>query len=175
MTLAGGPVCTAPVPPRQIEAEPRPLSRAEVEALWRIFAAIGAAWGNVRHDSRGQRSSWLEFVRLRAERRPSYVAEYVGAIEAVAELEAMHGADGADHALLFAHGVPKGALDTRLAHVRRFVVEEFIHVQLVAGGFRGFLPAPPDDPPQRLNFDGFLAGSRYNRVLPVRTWEGDGS
>ena len=49
----------------------------------RIFAAIGRTWKNTYHDSAGLKSSWLEFVAEKTLIRPSYVAEYVNALEVV--------------------------------------------------------------------------------------------
>jgi hypothetical protein len=54
---------------------------------------------------------------------------------------------------------------SRLRHAKVFVVDEFIRVQIVAGGFRGF-----GGRNRAYNYNGFLRGTRYNRVQRVRTY-----
>lgn len=109
--------------------------------------------------------------------RPSYVAEYVNAIAVVDELIATHGEDEAFNKLFFDNGLAEHSLDTRLAHAKYFVVDEFIRVQVTAGGFKKFIR--PDDeqrdgirPDNIVNYRGFIAGSRFNRILPVRPYKG---
>ena len=110
--------------------------------------------------------------------RPSYVAEYVNALEVVEELIAMYGEVDAFERLFLANGMPvdhRGnyPLDTRLAHAKYFVVDEFIRVQVVAGGFKNFIrPHLTEIRPENIvNYNGFIAGSRFNRIKPVRAYE----
>ena len=215
-TLIGGEVCKQGLASQLLSAEPRKLTRAEIDGLWRIFVAIGTVWKNTVHDSAGLKSSWLEFLSAKATIRPSYVAEYVNALEVVEELIRMYGetdafenlflADGntvvkkgiapekprgkpvgedrhdmptAQDAPTTKHDVPKTKdavpvkLDTRLAHAKHFVVDEFIRVQIVAGGFKNFIrPHETDIRPENIvNYNGFIAGSRFNRIKPARSYE----
>jgi hypothetical protein len=153
-------------------AEPRELAAAEMEQLWVLFHAIGEYWKNTTDDSAGQRSSWTEFVILRATQRPSYVTEYENALKVIAELQAEFG-DDAFHTL-FQHKLKeKDKPQTRLDHAKKFVVDEFIRMQIVAGGFRGF--GSDTDGKNRaklrpLNYNGFVRGSRYNRLVQVRAY-----
>jgi hypothetical protein len=152
-TMIGGEVCSQPLAWQLLSTEPRALTRAEIDGLCRIFVAIGQTWNNTVHDSAGLKSSWLEFVAEKTLVRPSYVAEYVNALEAVEELIALYGEPSAFQKLFLDNGIPPNSLhlrldsgilppyslDTRLAHAKYFVVDEFIRVQVVAGGFKNFI------------------------------------
>jgi hypothetical protein len=172
-TMIGGEVCKQRLASQLLPAEPRELIRAEIDGLWRIFVAIGAVWENTVHDSAGLKSSWLEFLTQKTRIQPSYVAEYVNALEVVEELMAIYKATAFEK-LFLDHGIPPGSLDTRLAHAKHFVVDEFIRVQIVAGGFKDFIrPQQKSEirPENIVNYNGFIAGSRFNRIKPVRPYE----
>lgn len=171
--LIGGEFCCEPLATELLPCEPRELTDAEIEKLWRIFVEIGKAWGNAVHDSAGLKSSWLEFLTAKTTRRPSYVAEYVNACQVVDDL-IEHETDPF-HKLFFDNGVSCGPIDTRLAHAKTFVVDEFIKVQIVAGGFKSFVEpdCPPAIRPDNIsNHRAFIAASRYSRILPVRPYKG---
>lgn len=189
-TMIGGDICRQPLASQLLAAEPRKLTRAEIDGLWRIFVAIGTVWKNTVFDSGGLKSSWLEFLIAKTMTRPSYVAEYVNALEVVAELIKIYGEQSAFENLFLDNGGPlddKGnplakslfkdnipiKLDTRLAHAKHFVVDEFIRVQVVAGGFRNFIQPHETEirPENNVNYNGFIAGSRFNRIKPVRSYE----
>jgi len=180
MTMIGGEVCKQQLASQLLPAEPRELTRAEIDGLWRIFATIGTTWKNTVHDSAGLKSSWLEFLTEKSMIQPSYVAEYVNALEVVDELIKMYQETHAFEMLFLQNGIPldnKGNyhLDTRLAHAKHFVADEFIRVQIVAGGFKNFI-RPQEKieirPENIVNYNGFIAGSRFNRIKPVRPYEG---
>ena len=158
-------------------ADGRRLSDDELKGLWEIFSAINQKW-SLFCDEHGKptehalyrgRSSWREFVRLRANpehpgQGVSYIAEYENAIDVVAELKRVD----RDRAfeLLFAVGTreaeapPAEAKITTesLRHAKHFVVDEFMSVIVVAGGFKHF---------GGRNYNGYMAGSRFNRTLPI--------
>ena len=48
--------------------------------------------------------------------------------------------------------------NTRLGHAKHYVIDEFISVLVLAGGFRGLAG---------WNYKGFLGGSRFNRAARV--------
>ena len=178
MTMIGGEVCKQRLASQLLHAEPRGLTRAEIDGLWRIFVAIGTIWKNTVHDSAGLKSSWLEFLTEKTLVRPSYVAEYVNALEVVEELSKIYTETHVFEMLFLHNGIPldsKGnyPLDTRLAHAKHFVVDEFIRVQVVAGGFKNFIqPHQTEIRPENIvNYNGFIAGSRFNRIKPVRAYE----
>ena len=56
---------------------------------------------------------------------------------------------------------------TRLAHTKKFVVDEFIRVNIVASGFKSF--GGPDN--NGRNYKGYIGGSRYNLRARVRNYE----
>lgn len=168
---------------RQIEpgdilpANGRPLSSGELERLWQIFSAINQKW-SLFCDDAGEasehalyrvRSSWREFVRLRADpehpwQGVSYIAEYENAIEVVARLKQAK----PDRAfeLLFAVGTKDaeappanaGISAESLRHAKHFVVDEFMSVMVVTGGFKHF---------GGRNCNGYMAGSRSNRTTSI--------
>jgi hypothetical protein len=171
--LIGGEFCSEPLAENLLPSEPRELTTTEIDGLWRVFEEIAKAWDKPEHDPARLKSSWLEFLRAKTPSRPSYVAEYVNAIEVIDDL--IEHEDKPFHRLFFDNGLPRGALGTRLAHAKNFVVDEFIKVQIVAGGFKSFVE--PDDPPairpdNVSNHRAFIAASRYNRILPVRPYKG---
>ena len=154
-------------------ADGRPLSSDELECLWQIFSAINQKW-SLFCDDAGEasehalykaRSSWREFVRLRANpehpwQGASYIKEYENAIEIVKKLP--------DRAfdLLFAVGTKDAEAPPAdaeisaesLRHARHFVVDEFMSVIVVTGGFKGF---------GGRNYNGYMAGSRSNRTSSI--------
>ena len=109
-TMIGGEVCKQRLASQLLPAEPRGLTRAEIDGLWRIFVAIGTIWKNTVHDSAGLKSSWLEFLTEKTMVRPSYVAEYVNALEVVEELITMYEETEAFEKLFLDNGIP---LDSR--------------------------------------------------------------
>ncbi|MBL8827545.1 MAG: hypothetical protein JNM18_11255 [Planctomycetaceae bacterium] len=151
-------------------SEPGNLEPAELESLWEVFLQIGRTWSNVVNDSAGQRSSWLEFVQLRCLQEPSYLKTYRNALSVVRETVDQKGLVDAYRFLLVNPELSKETkeakdIDTALKHAKFYVINEFIRVQIVAGGFRGF-----GGRNHAYNYNGFLRGTRYNRVQRVRTY-----
>ena len=73
--------------------------------------------------------------------------------------------DEAYRQLFLQNGIPAGPPVTRLAHAKRYVIDELIRVQVVAGGFKGFVSPSP------ANYNGYVGGSRYNRLPRVVAYE----
>lgn len=146
------------------------LEPGEIEALWELFQQVGRIWNNAFNDSAGQRSSWLEFVTLRCLEEPSYLEEYHSAIRVIQELIQEHGLVDGYRRLLLNEELSQATkkregIKTRLHHAKVYVVDEFIRMQVVAGGFRGF-----GGNNRAYNYNGFVRGTRYNRVQRVRTY-----
>jgi hypothetical protein len=157
-------------PPKLLESPTDQLEPSEIERLWDLFQQIGRTWDNVSAGSAGQRSSWLEFIDLRCTKKPSYLAEYRSALQVVQELVDAYGLVEGYRQLFFNGKLTGETKDpsktmSRLRHAKVFVVDEFIRVQIVAGGFRGF-----GGRNRAYNYNGFLRGTRYNRVQRVRTY-----
>lgn len=170
MTTSPGRFRDEVVASEMLAAEPRGLNTNEMDRLWDLFHAVGEFWKNTTDESAGQRSSWTEFVILRSTQAPSYIAEYENALAVIAELQKEFG-DKAYHQL-FQHKF-KDKPQTRMDHTKKFVVDEFIRMQIVAGGFRGFGSAPDGTNRAKLrplNYNGFVRGSRYNRLVQVRDY-----
>lgn len=156
--LIGGAFCQDPVDAALLTGEGQQITAAELEILWKLFVAIGQAWDDVRFEN-NLRSSWLEFIEAKTSASPSYAAEYSNAAAVVKELEQVHGEANVYTLLLFRNGIPPGPPVTRLAHAKKYVVDEFIRVNIVASGFKSF---------GGKNYNGYIAGSRYNRFPKVR-------
>ena len=168
--LANCPISQSPVDANFLDHEDDFLSEFARDKLWEIFVEIGRAWKNVENDSAGLRSSWLEFIEAKTTRTPSYVGEYMNAISVMQELVGALGREEAYRRLFFDSGVsPKDPPVTRLAHVKRYVVDEFIVVQITASGFRGFANST-FSPNRPLNYTGFIRGSRYNERPMARLY-----
>lgn len=165
----GGPVSTEPLPPALVPSKPRALTSSERWRLWPILVQIGKQWGNLGQGSAAIRSSWLEFLDAKTTKAPSYAGEYENALVVMHELKAIYGEDEAFRRLFFDNGIPSGDPTTRVAHVKRFVVDEFIKMQVVAGGFRRFVGIDDRDQGEIVNYNGFVGGSRFNRIRRVRS------
>lgn len=163
-TMIGGPISHGQVAATLLDHEDHTLTAAQREALWEIFVEIGRCWGNFDDDSANVHSSWSEFIEAKTQQPPSYVGEYANAVAVVQELVQMYGREDAYRQLFLHSGIPSGPPVTRLAHAKRYVVDEFIRVQIVAGGFKGFVTPSP------ANYNGYVGGSRYNRLPRVAAY-----
>lgn len=168
--MIGGTICNEKISAGLIFAEGQDLTHQNKEALWELFRAIGENWSNTNFDSNNQRSSWYEMIKAKTENAPNYAGEYVNAIYVLNELYAMYGKEEAYKKLFFESGVDNDAPPTtRLAHCKVYVVNEFIRMQVMAGGFKSWGEKYGGE--QSKNYHGFLGGSRYNRVPKVRAYE----
>ena len=159
--LIGGTYCKAEVSPGLLQGEGQQLTQHEMDVLWRLFVEIGRCWENALSDSANMKSSWLEFIRVKTTTSPSYSAEYSNAVSVVDEVTAIYGEEKAFALLFLQNGIPLGPPITKIAHAKRYVIDEFIRVQLVAGGFKAF---------GGRNYNGYLGGSRYNIRPRVRAY-----
>ena len=155
--MIGGPFSKQELPAHLLTSDPVALNADEVGRLWELFDHIGRTWGARDDDPLYQRSQWLEFLQVRTEHAPSYVAEYRNAIQVLDELRRVEG-DEMWQKLLFAHGT-SGPPITRLGHLRVFVVEEFIQVWLTSGGFKSYGAG---------NYNSYISGSRFAVRAPYR-------
>jgi hypothetical protein len=155
-------MCQAPLDAGLLAGKRRILTDHERSVLWRIFMEIGRCWNNVLNDSDNLKSSWLEFIEAKTSSQPSYTAEYSNAVLVVGELITEYGEKEAFTRLFLGNGIPIGPPLTRLAHAKQYVVDEFIRVNIVAGGFRSF---------GGKNYNGYLGGSRYNEMSVVRDYK----
>lgn len=145
--------------PGLLPSETGELRAEEADGLWALFVAIAAAWGDPDADPILQKSQWLEFIRVRTLEPPSYLEEYRNALRVLKSLRDRDG-DRAMTRLLFDSGLsPAEAASTPLAHLKRYVVDEFIRVWLATGGFRAY---------GSVNYNGYVSGSRFSVRLPYR-------
>jgi hypothetical protein len=118
------------------------------EALWQLYQAIGTVWGLTEHASLSP-AGFSEILDLKTREIPSYLAEY----RAAAELWLKRGDDPYE-AWFFQQGD---------AHLRRYVLAEFIELYLANGGFRA------------LGYDNYRGapGGPFNWTgePPYRIWE----
>lgn len=167
--MIGGSICKEPLSASLIFAEGQHLTHQNKEALWELFEAIGKNWANTLYDSDNQRSSWYEMLRAKTDNAPNYSGEYVNALYVLNELYEMYGKEEAYKKLFFESGIDNSAPPTtRLAHCKIFVVNEFIRMQVMAGGFKSWGTKYGGE--RAKNYHGFLGGSRYNRISRVRAY-----
>ena len=170
LKLIGGPVCRGPLEPGLIPVEDQILTEHERDMLWDLFQEIGKCWQNVREPSPGNfdssnlRSTWLEFIEAKTTQEPSYVAEYSNAVSVIEELVDIYGKEDAFKRLFLENGIPQGLPLTRIGHAKRYVVDEFIRVQVTGSGFKHF---------GGRNYKGYLGGSRYTIGGQVRAYRQD--
>ena len=168
--MIGGNICQTTVEPGLFNAAGQLLTPRETDALWRLFQAIGIVWKDLhpsKTDSSNLKSSWLDFLLAKTKSEPSYTAEYSNAVVCVDELIELHGEDKAYQLLFLENGIPSGPPLTRLAHTKKYVVDEFIRVNVIASGFKSF--GGPDY--HGKNYKGYLGGSRYNLRARVKAYE----
>ncbi|YCM44578.1 hypothetical protein V2O64_00905 [Verrucomicrobiaceae bacterium 227] len=165
----GGLLCQDALEAGLMSGSDQKLTPYEEDALWAIFQEIGRCWRNLyvkATDSANLKSSWLDFVLAKTDSEPNYVAEYSNAVVCVDELIEMYGRKEAFRLLFLENGIPKEPPVTRLAHVKKYVIDEFIRVNIVASGFKSF--GAPEN--RGLNYKGYLGGSRYNLHPKVRQY-----
>lgn len=171
--LIGGEISQDTVVATLLDHEDNLLGSPEIDMLWDIFIEIGRCWDNLPDDSVSVKSSWREFIQTKITDPPNYIGEFKNCLSVVQELIGIYGRENAFRRLFFENGVPDGPPITRLAHAKHYVIDEFIRVQIVAGGFKGFAQ------PRSLNFKGYVGGSRYNMTPRIRAYQsktgGDGT
>jgi len=158
----GGKFCNAPLDPRLLTQPGQELTELERNKLWRIFQEIGLCWEDLfvkARDSANLKSSWLDFIEAKIHTEPTYAAEYSNAVSCVDELIEMYGESEAFRRLFLENGIPNGPPATRLAHAKKYVIDEFVRVNVIASGFKSF---------GGKNYKGYLGGSRYNIRARVR-------
>lgn len=120
------------------------LTHAEAQELWSVFVHIGAAWGNAKYCILQDIEALRPILDAKTDNLPSYLYEYQSAIEVLAQLRQQYGHQEALQKFLFAQ--PDSC-------ARKYVVAEFINLQISQGGFRrfgyknyvGFMGGPFDD------------------------------
>jgi hypothetical protein len=159
--MIGNVICQDKVDAGLLPGDGQVLTHKNREFLWRIFVEIGKCWKNVKYDSSNLKSSWLDLVQAKTDCAPSYTGEYINAIYCVQELIDMYGEKDAFDKLFLKNEIPSGPPTTRLAHAKRYVIDEFIKMQVLASGFKHF--GGPNS-----NYHGYVKGSRYNLMPEVR-------
>lgn len=163
--MIGGDYCHAELDARLIPRQQQQLTQYERDQLWKLFQAIGLCWDDLyfrNKDSSTLRSSWLEFIEAKTQNEPTYIGEYSNAVHCINELKELYGPYNAYTFLFLKNGIPDGPPVSRLAHAKRYVVDEFIRVNIVASGFKSFGGE---------NYKGYIGGSRYNLHPVVRVDE----
>ena len=182
----GGALCQTQITAELISCDPATLSREQVDKLWQIFEQIGEHWKDVYNESKNLKSAWLEMIKTKTNKPPSYYAEYINAIAIVGELIKCHGEKQAFQSLFFDYKIPhtsptnneekpQAILTTQLAHAKYYVVDEFIRMQVLSGGFKHFGGQSNTTGElikvKGVNYKGFVKGSRYRNENLVRTFK----
>ena len=167
--MIGGTICHEIISAEFLFAEGQYLSHQNKEILWELFEAIGNNWSNTHYHSNNQRSSWYEMIRVKTENAPNYTGEYINAVCVINELKEIYGEKEAFKKLFFQSKINHNDLPTtRLAHCKIYVVNEFIRMQVMAGGFKSWGTKFGGE--KARNYHGFMAGTRYNRIPKVRNY-----
>jgi hypothetical protein len=182
----GGSISQQIVTANLMFSEPCTLAESDVEKLWQIFVQIGEHWKDVYNESKNLKSAWLEMIKVKTLQQPSYSAEYNNAVIVIEELIALYGEKDAYQKLFFDYKIPQSQpendsekpqpiLTTLLAHTKYYVVDEFIRMQVLSGGFKHFGGQSNTSGElikvKGLNYKGFVKGSRYRNENLVRTFE----
>ena len=140
----------------------------------------------VYNESKNLKSAWLEMIKVKTEQQPSYSAEYNNAILIIEELIQLYGEQSAYQQLFFSYKIPHSQpekdtekpqpiLTTLLAHAKYYVVDEFIRMQVLSGGFKHFGGQSNESGEvikvKGVNYKGFVKGSRYRNENLVRTFD----
>lgn len=159
--MIGNVICQDKVDSGLLPGDGQELTHRNRELLWRLFVEIGRCWKNVKWDSSNLKSSWLDLIKSKVETAPSYTGEYINATYVVQELIDMYGEKDAFYKLFLDNGIPPGPPTTLLAHATKYVIDEFIKMQVLASGFKHF--GGPNS-----NYHGYVKGSRYSLMPEVR-------
>lgn len=135
------------------------LSSSDLDELWELFIAIHSVWGSQSCRPEDMASRWREFIQLKISESPSYATRYRDGCELISELRVQHGDDLYQYLLL--NGQLHSKSNSRLADLKRYVIDEFIRVYVSSGGFRSF---------GGKNYSGFVSGSRFRSQPPYRTF-----
>jgi hypothetical protein len=163
--MIGGNYCQAEVSAGLLPGDLQQLTAREMDALWRLFQAIGRTWRCSHFDSVNIHSGFVELIHAKTTVAPSYTGEYSNAVSCLGELVEMYGEEEAHRKLLLESGVDSKAPPvTRLAHTKVYVVDELIRMQVSQEGFKSW---------QGHNYKGFVGGSRFNRKPRARVAEGE--
>ncbi len=146
-----------------IQSENQLLTSSQKDLLWELFEHIGVVWQNLEYGSSNLKSSWLEMIAAKSNVAPSYTGEYINACYVLHELLDLNGNDSDTYRKLFLTYKPSaGPPSTRLEHMKTYVINEFIYMQVMASGFKHF---------GGKNYHGYVKGSRYSRQDLVRTYK----
>ncbi|WP_145418508.1 hypothetical protein [Planctomycetes bacterium K23_9] len=136
------------------------MKSEEMDELWELFNAIHRIWGSEACRIEDMASRWREFVLLKLSESPSYVEHYQDGCKLLSELRDQYGKNLYQYLLL--DGQLHRQTNSRIADLKRFVIDEFIRVYVSSGGFRSF---------GGKNYTGFVSGSRFRSQRPYRTYE----
>jgi hypothetical protein len=118
-----------------VMGEPEP---ALLEQLWQLFTRMAARWqmaGEVELDE----NAFAQIIRAKTTLAPSYLTEYREARGILEEVERDMARDAAAFDQLFAVPIGLESFElTRLGRLQKFVIGEFLELQMAYGGFRAF-------------------------------------
>ncbi len=149
--MIGGNISKEKIGISLIQSYPKDLEEHEFDILWKLLNDIITSY-NFSLEPEEIYGQWIEFIKLKSNHTNSYYEEYKSAIAVLAELEDLYAKD-AINKLIFENNInPEEDKDTRLYHCKSFVIDEFIKLILVSGGFRDF---------EVKNTNGYIYKSRF--------------
>ncbi len=132
-----------------LHAPPAKLPTETATLMTDLFMVLGHVWQLVAPaEAEGRRALFQVFLQAKTEQAPSYYAEYANAAQLMAARTAKSGHSALQDLLLEPSRLAAEP-HTRLAHFRRYVVQEFAEFHLIHGGFRVF---------GYQNFPGYMGG-----------------
>ncbi len=140
-------------------ATPGELTPEMLSALWRVFSAVDTTWG-LGGIAPALRSQWQELLVSRIEAQPSYFGEFENAVLVVDELVSEFPDRWSEFLFFETVVVDETRVSTRLQHAKYFVFNDFLRAFVMLGGFASF---------GGKNYTGYMGGSRFRDVPPVRT------
>ena len=125
------------------------LRDEQKDALWSVFDHIGERWRNAAFNEVA-RTEFDHILDLKTSRTPSYLAEYVSAVNLLGASAAWMGNAGSAVGALFDD---VGVDGSPQRHAHTYIVSEFIRLQVAFGGFRKW---------GYVNYPGYAGGSFRN-------------
>ncbi|MEE9339459.1 MAG: hypothetical protein V3U87_15400 [Methylococcaceae bacterium] len=156
--MIGGSICKEQVGADMLNAPNQELDNYVKDILWLLFVSIGETWMN-SSDIDSYKERWKEFIQWRISTEPNYSGEYINAHMVINELFELYGQKEAFSILLLDNDISIQDNETRLVHMKKYVVDEFIKVCLTSGGFKNF---------GARNYNSFVGGVRNSNPSPYR-------
>ena len=117
------------------------ISKNLYESMWALFVAVCQHWGTIA-DPAPHRTQLLNFMINRIRINPLYAGYYATAAEALAAMQAQHGAQASEILFTDKAAAAEDPPVSPVAVTRQRVSNEFVGLHLALGGFKSFVGSP---------------------------------